>query len=67
MDLVAGHAGPPFFPVDMEIVEVTVPVAEIGQGGGPFILYEVLIVALETKGIEFRVIRVIEFLRKEVS
>lgn len=65
MDLVAGHARPPFFPVDMEIVEVPISIAEVGQGRGPFILYQVLVMALKTEGIEFRVIGVIELLRKK--
>jgi len=37
VDLVTGPAGPaPFFLVDMDIVQVSITVAEIGQGGGLF-------------------------------
>lgn len=39
MNFVAGNAGPPLFPVDMQIVQVPVTVAEIGQDGGPLIHY----------------------------
>ena len=55
MNLVAGKAGSPFFLVDMQKVEVAVSIAEIGQAGSPLIQYHGLFVALETKGINFKV------------
>jgi hypothetical protein len=64
MNLVAGQAGSSFFPVDMEIVKVSVSITEIGQAGGPLIQYHGLLVALETKGVNFRVKRIIELLYK---
>jgi hypothetical protein len=48
----------------MEKVEVAVSIAEIGQAGSPLIQYHGLFVALETKGINFKVKRIIEFLYK---
>lgn len=62
MNLVAGNAGPPFFPVDVEIVEVSIPIAEIGQSDGLLLHHQCLLVALETKGVKFRVIRIIKLL-----
>lgn len=66
MDFVAGDARPPFLPVDVEIVQVSIPIAEIGQEGGPLFLYQGVLVALETKSIHLRVIRIVELLHKEV-
>ena len=65
MNIVAGKAGPSFLPGDMKIVKVPVPVAEIGQGGRFFEKCLGLFMALEAKAIKFRVIRVVEFIRKE--
>ena len=65
MNPVAGNAGPSFFPRDMEIVEVPVPIAEIGQGGRFFEKCLGLLVALETKAIKLGVIGVVEFVREE--
>jgi len=64
MNPVAGNAGPAFFPGDMEIVEVPVPIAEIGQGGRFLEKCLALLVAFETKTIKLRVIGVVEFIRK---
>lgn len=65
MNIVAGNAGPAFSPRDMEIVEIPLPIAEIGQGGRFFEKCLGLFVALEAKAIKFRIIRVVEFIRKE--
>jgi hypothetical protein len=64
MNPVAGNAGPSFFPGDMEIVEVSVPITEIGQGGRFLEKCLALLVALETKTIKLGVIGVVEFIRK---
>ena len=64
MNIVAGNAGPPFSPRDMEVVEIPLPIAEIGQGGGFFEKCLGFFVALEAKAIKFRVIRAVEFIRK---
>ena len=65
MNVVTGNAGPAFPPRDMEMVEVQIPVAEIGQGGRSFEKCLGLLVALETKAIERGVIGVVEFIREE--
>jgi hypothetical protein len=65
MNIVAGNAGPAFSPRDMEIVEIPLPISEIGQGGRFFEKCLGLLVALEAKAIKFRVIRAVEFIRKE--
>jgi len=66
MNIMAGNAGPAFSPRDMEMVEIPLPIAEIGQGGGFFEECLSLVVALEAKAIKFRVIRVVEFIREKV-
>jgi len=65
MNIVAGNAGPAFSPRNMEIVEIPLPIAEIGQGGRFFEKCLGLFVALEAKAIKFRVIGAVEFIRKE--
>ena len=65
MNIVAGDAGPAFSPRDMEMVEVKISVAEIGQGGRFFEKCLGFFMALEAKAVKFRVIRVVEFIRKE--
>ena len=66
MNIMAGKAGSAFFPRDMEIVEILLPIAEIGQGGRFFEKRLGVLVALEAKAIKFRVIRAVEFIRKRV-
>jgi len=66
MNIVAGNAGPSFSPRDMEIVEIPIPIAEIGQGGRLLVKCLGLLMALETKAIKLGVIRVVKFIRKEV-
>ncbi len=61
----AGNAGPAFSPRDMEMVEVQVPIAEIGQGGRFFKKCLGLLVALEAKAIKLGVVGAVEFFRKE--
>ena len=65
MNIVACNAGPAFFPRDMEIVEIALPIAKIGQGGRLFEKGLGLRVALEAKAIKFWIIRAVEFIRKE--
>ena len=65
MNIVTGDAGPAFSPRNMEIVEIPPPIAEIGQGGRFFEKCLGLLVALEAKSVKFRVIRVVEFVRKK--
>jgi hypothetical protein len=65
MNIVAGDAGPAFSPRDMEIVEIPLPIAEIGQGGRFFEKCLGLLVALKTKAIMLGVIRVVELVGKE--
>jgi hypothetical protein len=67
MNIVASNAGPAFSPRDMEIVETPIPVAEIGQGGRFFEKCLGLFMTLEAKAIKFRVIGVVEFIRKEAG
>ena len=64
MNIVAGNAGPALSPRDMEIVEIPLPVAEIGQGGRSFEKCLGFFVALEAKAIKLGVIGVVEFIRK---
>jgi len=64
MNIVAGNAGPAFSPRDVEIVEVEIPIEEIGQGGRFFEKCMGLFVALEAKAIKLGVIGVVEFIRK---
>jgi hypothetical protein len=49
MNFVAGNASPPLLPIDVKVVQVPVPIAEIGQVSGPLILYQGILVTLETK------------------
>jgi len=65
MNIMAGNAGPAFSSRDMEIVEIQIPIAEISQGGRFFEKCLGLFMALEAKAIKFRVIGVVEFIRKE--
>lgn len=65
MNIVAGNAGSAFSPRDMEIMEISLPIAEIGQGGRFFEKCLGLLVALKTKAIMLGVIRVVELVGKE--
>jgi hypothetical protein len=65
MNIVAGNTGSAFSPGDMEIVEVQIPIAKIGQGGRFFQKCLGLFMALEAKAVKFRVIGVVEFVWKE--
>jgi hypothetical protein len=64
MNVVAGNADPSFFPGDMEMVEVPVPITEIGKGVKFIVKCLGHLVAFETKTIEFGVIGIVEFIRK---
>ena len=65
MNIVAGNAGPTFSPRDMKIVEIPLPVTEIGKDGRFFEKCLGLFVALETEAIKLGLIRVVEFIGKE--
>ena len=67
MNLMACQAGSSFFPINMKIVEIPVPVAEVGQRRGPFIQYQCFLVALKAEGVQLRIKRIVEFLNKEIS
>lgn len=64
MNFMAGKAGTPFFPVDVEIMEVPVSIAKIGQGGRPLVQDQGLFVAVKTEGVKFGVEWIIELLYK---
>jgi len=64
MNVVAGNADPSFFPRNMEIVEVPVPIAETGKGVKFLVKCLGHLVAFETKAIKLGVIGVVEFVRK---
>ena len=66
MNVVTGNAGPSLLPGDMEIVEVPLAVAKIGEGGKLLVKCLCLFVALETKAIMLGVIGVVEFIGKLV-
>lgn len=51
-------------PVDMEIMEIAIAVAETGQGVGPFVLYHLTAVAFKAEGKIVRAVRQVEFFRK---
>jgi len=64
MNVVAGNAEPSFFPGNMEVVEVPVPIAEIGIGVKFIVKRLGHLVTFETKAIKLGVIGVVEFIRK---
>ena len=66
MNVVAGNAGPSLLPGDMEVVEVPLAVAKIGQGGELLEKCLGLFMALETKAVKLGVVGVVEFIRKLV-
>ena len=45
----AGNAGASLFHVDVKVVQVVLAVPEIGQGGGVFLLGDILVVASKTE------------------
>lgn len=66
MSIVAGPAGPAFrLFVDMDIMQILVPVSEIGQGCCLWILRQGFAMAHETEGKIVVLIGGIEFFRKE--
>ena len=64
MNVMAGNAGPSLLSGYMEVVEVPLAVAKIGQGGELLIKCLGLFVALETEAVKLGVIGVVEFIRK---
>ena len=67
MNFMACKARPPFFPVDMEIVQIQVPVAEVGQRRGSFIQYQCFLVAFKAEAVKFRIKRIVESLHEVIS
>ena len=65
MDLVAGPAAAPLhFLVDVQVVKIQITVAKTGQGLGPGLNCDLMVVAIEAHGVLFFCIGCVEFLGK---